>query len=281
MKKGLVLVSALFLSSFAVVAQGHSEHTTDNELVTTDREGRETVTPKARALGFRDIHELNAYFGISEVTVTEDEEILSPVELAITGIEIQNGTANDPAPENGGSLTDAIQDLVTGGDLGDIKKWVTLGSKIWELIKNNQPVLNVKTQTTSVLPAALSDWRKMETWQGPQAKSYTIAAKNLYGVTVISHRYTVAFHYGGSYQGHGRFLANATIIPSNVSVSWGFTLNSKVQVGEPLNTGTVRDPVPSVDLGLDWSMSSVLKKMQGLDQFNVRGDGTTAHVNLF
>lgn len=241
----------------------------------------EDVPEDARKIGIRNKTELNSYLEISEVTVTENARTYSFSELLATEWLIANGTANEslPAPESTTSLGNLITDLIA--DLGDVKKWVTLGGKIWEVIRNNQPVVNVKTQTVSVLPLSKPNWTEMETWKGPQAKSYTVAAKNLYGMTVISHTYTVAFHHGGSLGGRGQFLANATIIPTSVNVSWGFTLNSKVNVGQPLNTGTALDPVPGIDLGLEWSMSSMLKKSQGTDQFYVRGDGTSSHVNLY
>ncbi len=234
----------------------------------------ESIPREAREMGFRTSHELHAYFDIQEVTVTENTRPFSAEELAFTDFAIANTLTAPPLDESIGGL---ITNLAT--DLGDIKKWVTLGLKLWEVVKNNQPVVSVTTQTVSVLPEARPDWRTMETWKGPQAKSYTIAATNLYGVKVISHTYTIAFHYGGSQNGRGQFLANATIIPTAVDVSWGFTLNSNVKVGEALNTGTTQNPVPGIDLGLEWSMSSMLKKTQGVDQFYVRGDGTTAHVN--
>lgn len=241
----------------------------------------EDVPEDARKIGIRNQTELKSYLEITEVTFTEDARSFSSSELLATEWLIANGTANDPVipPDSAGGLGTAMADVFT--DLGDVKKWVTLGQKLWDVIRNNQPVVNVKTQTVSVLPLSKPNWTEMETWKGPQAKSYTVAAKNLYGMTVISHTYTVAFHHGGSLGGRGQFLANATIIPTNINVAWGFTLNSKVNVGQPLNTGTAIDPIPGLDLGLEWSMSSVLKKSQGTDQFYVRGDGTSTHVNLY
>lgn len=239
-------------------------------------ETNDDLTQRAFELGFQNSEELKSYFEIREFTVTENPIEFSPEELAFTGITIANGTAND-AGGIAGSIGSVLGTL--GLDIGDVQSWITVGLKIWDVIKANQPVLNVQTQTVSVLPQSQPNWQQMETWKGPQAKSYTLAAKNLYGVVVVSHTYTVAFHYGGSLDGHGQFLANATIIPTNVNVLWGFTLNSEVKVGDPLNSGTKKDPIPGIGLGLEWSMSSFLKKQQGRDQFYVRGDGTTSHVN--
>ncbi len=275
------LFSALtFFGASQALCEGNAAGSTHESAIPT-----EDVPEAAKKIGIRNKTELNSYLEIVEVTVSEEARSFSSAELSATGWMIANGTANTIGNEpispldSGTGLGNSVANLFT--DLGDVKKWVTLGQKLWELIKNNQPVVNVKTQTVSVLPLSKPNWSEMETWQGPAAKSYTVAAKNLYGMTVISHTYTVAFHYGGSIGGHGKFLANATIIPTNINVAWGFTLNSQVVVGQPLNTGTMKDPVPGLDLGLEWSMSSILKKSQGVDQFYVRGDGSSTHVNLY
>ncbi len=238
---------------------------------------------EAEKLGLRNSEELKSYLTISEVSSDEDPKIFTEEELKKTDWLLQNSTnlppnssALSPNPKNFG---DAWTNILA--ELGDIKRWITVGKKIWDVIRNNQPVINVKTQSIAVLPDVSPNWMEMEKWQGPVARSYTIAAKNLYGATVISHTYTVAFHYGGSLSGKGQFLANATIIPTKVSVAWGFSLDSDVKVGQPLNTGTRSNPIPGIDLSLEWSMRSVFKKMQGIDQFHVRGDGESSHVNLY
>lgn len=163
-------------------------------------------------------------------------------------------------------------------DWADINTWITLGQKVWQVIVDNKPVANVSTQRVSVLPMAQQDWAQMESWQGPAVKSFTIEAKNLYGATVMSHRYTVAFNYGGKYNGTGNFLANATIIPTEVSVSWGFTLNSQVEVGTVLNVATKANPTAAVDMQVAWKMDSVLKHFEGRETFFVRGDGSLMYV---
>ncbi len=262
MKNLAILILAAFLGSSAQAFES---------------DGNVDLTRRAFELGFQNSEELKSYFEIKEFTVTENEIEFSPEELAFTGITIANGTANDAGGGIAGSIGSVLADL--GLELGDVKSWITVGLKIWDVIKANQPVLNVQTKTVSVLPLSQPNWQQMETWKGPQAKSYTLQAKNLYGVVVVSHTYTVAFHYGGSLDGRGQFLANATIIPTNVNVMWGFTLNSDVKVGDPLNSGTKADPIPGIGLGLEWAMSSFLKKQQGRDQFYVRGDGTTSHFN--
>lgn len=225
-----------------------------------------------RASGLITDQELEKQFDIGEITVNESQTALSRRELTANGVNVEL------PPVNNAGLANTISGLNIE-DLGDIKTWVTLGAKFWKLIEANVPVANVQTQTVSVLPAGL-EWTDMESWQGPFAKSYTITAKNLYGMTVISQTYTVAYNYGGSVKGKGQFLANATIIPTAVEVMWGFKLGSELAVGTTLNTGTYENPVPGVDLTVQWKMDSILKHLEGRDQFFVRGDGSNKHVTL-
>lgn len=226
-----------------------------------------------RASGLITDQELERQFVINEITVHESQRPITRRELTANGVSIDLPSAN-----NAGDLADTISGLNID-DLGDIKTWVTLGAKLWKLVEANVPVTNVQTQTVSILPAGLQ-WTDMESWQGPFAKSYTITAKNLYGMTVISQTYTVAYNYGGSVKGKGQFLANATIIPTAVEVMWGFKLASELAVGTTLNTGTFENPVPGVDLTVKWKMDSILKHLEGRDQFFVRGDGSNKHVTL-
>ncbi len=228
---------------------------------------------RAADYGFSSPVEMQGYFDIADVEINEVPTALSSTQLEAAGVRLGGASANE------GTIFDALTDLIV--NLDDPKAWATLGNRFWKLIANNQPVVNVRTQTVTVVPQALAqNWMAMENWKGPYSRSYTVSAKNLYGITVISHTYTVAFNYGGQVQGQGAFLANATIIPTAVDVAWGFTLNSDVQVGQPINTGSAASPTPGVDLTVQWEMKSILKVIQGRDQFFVRGDGSSHHTTL-
>ncbi|HRK08199.1 MAG TPA: hypothetical protein PLZ57_10555 [Pseudobdellovibrionaceae bacterium] len=230
-------------------------------------------TLRATDYGFTSPVEMQGYFDINDVEIQEVPVALSATQLEAAGVRLGGASADE------GTIFDALTDVIVNFD--DPKAWATLGNRFWKLINNNQPVVNVRTQTVTVVPQALAqNWMAMENWKGPYSRSYTVSAKNLYGITVISHTYTVAFNYGGQVKGQGAFLANATIIPSAVDVAWGFTLNSDVQVGQPINTGSAASPTPGVDLTVQWEMKSILKVIQGRDQFFVRGDGSSHHTTL-
>jgi hypothetical protein len=182
---------------------------------------------------------------------------------------------------NSGASAGAIAGPIIGiiTDPTNIEAWITLGDKAWQVVMANKPVSNVTTKRVSVLPQSQQDWTGMDSWQGPAHKTYVVEAKNLYGISVVSHVYTLAFNYGGKINGKGQFLANATIIPSNVQVAWGYTLNSGVDVGETLNMGAKDSPTPGVDLQLSWTVDTFLKHIEARDDFFVRGDGQVVRMN--
>jgi hypothetical protein len=186
-----------------------------------------------------------------------------------------SGTSPTPAPSATparptfpGAITDPF----------GIDSWVTIAEKIWKIIVDNQPTATVSTKRVSVLPVAQQDWQQMENWQGPLVKSYEVKGKNLLGMTVMSLTYTVAYNYGGQLNGTGAFLANATIIPSDVYVAWGFKLEVDAEVGDTINTGTKANPIPGVDIGTHWKVGSVMTKTEGRDVFFLKGNGDMIHL---
>jgi hypothetical protein len=224
--------------------------------------------------GFTSETDMQNYFTVDRVEVTETPNKISREELdTILGpVIIISPTTPRPTP-----AVDPLKPISDSVGI-DISAWITLGQKIWQVIVANKPVANVSTQRVAVLPSALSDWSQMENWKGPATNVYTVEAKNLYGATVISHTYVIARNYGGQLNGKGAFLANATVIPTSVSVGWGFSLNSQVEVGQTVNMGTKDDPKPALDLQLQWKMDSILKHLEGRDSFFVKGDGSMQHI---
>jgi hypothetical protein len=163
-------------------------------------------------------------------------------------------------------------------DLGNVQGWIMLGSKLWDLIQAGRPSLSVKTQRVTVVPNVAGDWTAMSDWQGPYAQTYVIEAKNYLGMSVIKQVYTIAFNYGGKFNGQGQFLANATIIPVDMRVGWGFNLDSSVEFGEPVNTGSMVEPRAGLELQIVWKMGSIFSRREGRDSFFVRGDGTSQQL---
>ena len=194
----------------------------------------------------------------------------------------QPSTPGLPSSPIGGTKPGQITIPGTGGiviDPSGITAWITVGEKIWQIISANRPVANVSSQRVAVLPVDQQNWAQMDSWKGPALSTYTLTAKNLFGTQVFSETYTVAFNYGGSYNGKGSYLANVTIIPQKIVVVWGYTLDSSVEVGQTINVGTKDNPVPGLSMDLKYGIGNIFKRMDGHDAFFVKGTGDVVHLS--
>jgi hypothetical protein len=168
-------------------------------------------------------------------------------------------------------------DVLNGaGDvIGTIDQIVNLYQKIWSIIEENKPVVNINTQFAAAIPQGITSWTQLAGWQGPKSYQYHISAKNLYGITTIDVTYLVVYSYGGNYNGHGKFLTGVSVQPVNVDVLWGYTfaMSASVPDSSIVNAGTQTDPVAAMQLVIDTTISTVLKSSGNNSVIYLRGDG--------
>ena len=221
--------------------------------------------------GFRSLAEMQKYLSVASVRVEEvpvDLKAMSQYAVTINPTSTL-ALGNDVLSTLGPVLADP----------SGVSGWIALGKKVWEIVVANRPVVTMgNTPHITVLPNDKAAWSQMSGWRGPVAKSFSVVAKNLYGIEVVQQTYTVAYNYGGNLNGKGAYLANATIIPANISVAWGYTLNSNVDVGQILNMGTVDSPVPGVDMSVKWKITTILSEKDTVESFFVQGDGAMKHI---
>lgn len=227
----------------------------------------------ARSYGFRSAAEMKTYFAVANTEIKETPVLIESLDDETKEALFKARIA--PDSEEDADVLDSVGAVVINPY--DIGAWVKIGKKVWKIIVDNKPIVNVSTQRVSILPQSQPNWAEMENWKGPVAKTFTITSVNKFGWKVIEQKYTVAYNYGGSLNGKGKFIANATIIPRE-SVNWGFTLNADVEVGDVVNTGTKENPIPGVELQLKWKADSLVKHEQGRESFFIRGDGRVAHI---
>ena len=182
-------------------------------------------------------------------------------------------TPTDIAPPDGG-----------GGGIGDVlpvlDQIINTGQKIWKIIADNHPVVDVHKQYATALPKGMTGWADMEGWKPPKGTIYELSAKNLYGVQVLHVRYQVLRTYGGSYQGKGKYLTAVTVEPLLVEVAWGyhFSMDSSVPDTSVVNVGTSANPVAGMTATLNWHVSTSLKDSQGQGLYFLQGDGAFKEV---
>jgi hypothetical protein len=179
---------------------------------------------------------------------------------------------------------DAIPMPQPKGDLGQISgdldqvnvildKIINIGKKVWTLVENNKPVVNVVENTANAVPEGLKNWLQLSGWQNPKSRVFRLDYKNLYGITVVSFSFRVLFTYGGGFNGKGHYVSSATIIPADLNVVWGYTFNAEVSVPNVVNAGTSEDPIGAIELRVKWGVKTVMKYNEMTASYFVRGDG--------
>jgi hypothetical protein len=157
---------------------------------------------------------------------------------------------------------------------------VNLGEKIWKIINDNKPVVNVKVQYASALPEGIKSWVQMGGWQRPKGTIYELSAKNAYGIQVIKLRYQVLRTTGGSYKGTGKYLTAVTVEPLLIEAAWGyhFSLDANVPDSSIVNVGTTEAPVAAMTPQLGWVISTAIKESQGKGIYYLQGDGVYQEI---
>lgn len=129
---------------------------------------------------------------------------------------------------------------------------INIGKIVIPIIKAGVPVVNIKTDTANALPAGISCWSDLGGWKAPNVSNYRVVIKNKLGIEVIDFTYKVMFTAGGSADGIGRYITNATILPASVNVAFGFDFNVEVSVPSVFNMGTKSNPIAAMQIDLKY-----------------------------
>jgi|GEM_PF-822543 len=157
-----------------------------------------------------------------------------------------------------------------------LDKIINLGKKVWDLVQEGKPVVNIKTDVATALPQGVRGVADLQNWQVPKYKVYDISYKNAYGITVVDLQYRVLFLSGGSVNGKGQYVGYASVEPLNVDVLWGFKLNVEASVPTVYFTGTKDNPVAALYLQIKWSVDPILglQHQEQTQTYMVSGDGS-------
>ena len=239
--KGL-LISALFCSMTSVYAEESVQERLQNEKVVfrASEKAAAKRNPKAYTINPASIR-------ITRMEVTEEKDFsyLGPVKTNV------------------------------GNPLVIIDQIINIATKIWDIIKQNAPVVEIDTKYAAAVPQGITAWNQLSEWKKPRTYVYGFSAKNLYGVTTIDVRYKVVFTSGGRYKGQGQYLTGVTVIPMTTNVSWGYRFSLAAQVADSTiaNVGTDKDPIASLQLKSAWKISTAIKQSNGTSVYYIQGDG--------
>jgi hypothetical protein len=216
----------------------------------------------AQAASITQVLPASSVWDISSVTLTEVDEKVAPAIL------VENDCTTLGVEKPAGIL-DGI----------DWSSVVAMGEKVWQVIEANKPVVNVKTPVVHALPRGLSCWADLEHWHAPQVKSYDVVYKNGFGMEAVKFRFRLQYTYGGGKGEMGRYIANATVMPAELNVLWGFNFDAGVEVEQAVNLGTLDNPMAGLEMNLKWTLKNVFSESQNSFHFFVQGDGISQAVN--
>lgn len=209
-----------------------------------------------------------AYYKIKNVKVTEVTEQYAQaglLKVRPAGLDQDCGAAEKKAAlEN---PTDPLKDIEVIVD-----QIINIGKKIFAVIEAGRPVVNLKIDNANALPKGLTCWSDLAGWSVPQSKVYKVQYENAWGMTVVDFTYRVLYTAGGSYNGVGKYITNATFQPANLSVAWGFNFDAAATIPSVFNTGSKADPVAGMQMNMDWKVTNVLSHEQGAESYYVSGE---------
>jgi hypothetical protein len=133
-------------------------------------------------------------------------------------------------------------------------------------------VLNADIFHYSALPPNTTP-DQMEQWSDPRAAEFEMTYTNMLRMDVVKFDYKITFQYGGALNGVGKYVANASVIPTHVAVDWGYKLDAQVQNFSPTNVGSTKDPIAMIQVALKWTVSSEFNKEEDGASYNLDGNG--------
>ncbi|CAF2943327.1 unnamed protein product [Rotaria sp. Silwood2] len=163
--------------------------------------------------------------------------------------------------------------------IDEINQIMNTARQAWSIINNNRAVIDIQTSYGNGIPGYITDPFELQSWSSPPASySFTINVNNRLKQRVLQFTYTLQFTYGGSLDGKGAYLDRVTVIPSRISVAWGFIFNASVQIASVHNVGTRDEPIAAAHVELHYRLVG-LNVVERTESFHVRGDGQYAHLN--
>jgi hypothetical protein len=150
---------------------------------------------------------------------------------------------------------------------------IAVGKLAWDIVSSNKPNAEVEQHFFSVVPrGAAKDPLSLENFSDLQVSKFTSVNKGAFGMHTWSVDWNLVHQWGGTYKGQGQFLTGVGIVPEEVWVNFGNTLNMKANVISVTNAGTAEDPVAKALIKISNSVSWIGGFKETSQVFEIRGD---------
>lgn len=148
-----------------------------------------------------------------------------------------------------------------------------IGKEIWNIIVANKPQLDIKRDYGTAIPKGVDlNSGEMAEFSEMQYKSYNLTMENSFGITVVDITFTTIHVYNGTYNGVGRYIAFATIMPSRINVKLGTDTDVAVNKVSAYNVGTTAQPIAGLLMEMSIQVNGILMTDSRSFMFQFRGD---------
>lgn len=157
---------------------------------------------------------------------------------------------------------------------------IDVAFKVWDIVVAGKPVVNVHYKNVAALPMISNgDWTQLTGWQNERTITYSVSAKNAYGIKTVDLEYQLKLRAGGGLNGVGKYIASARVVPSKVDVKWGYNIDVSVEVPTIINVGTKANPIAAINMDVKYKVSTILRSYSKTEFYEVHGDGMIKNNN--
>lgn len=219
----------------------------------------------------------NPYYQVKKVILEKEGIVISEVQLTDSELDNVMGEASGLPVYGQLSSAESFKSGGIGGAIMTINQLIALGEKIYKIIEKGKPVVNTSYAPISVLPTDENNnsvnIMHLANWSAPKAATYTVKYVNGFNMSVVEFDFTIIFSYGGTYQGKGKYITAAQIIPKTVSVAWGYNVSATMKLDGIMNNGSTENVVAGALLRMDYQVKTVVKEERKNLTFFINGLG--------
>lgn len=166
------------------------------------------------------------------------------------------------------------QQQLLGASKIDPAQIEAIGKALWNIVEDNQPVVNYTSDWAGAVPQGINDWTQLSGWKDYISKDYSFVFKNAVGMTLSSFSWVFKFNYAGQYQGEGQYVQGLGASINKVYAYLSEKVNVDCKAFNPLNYGSTPGPISGMDYQVTMTSHGYFEKTQVGCHIIAKGDGT-------
>lgn len=156
----------------------------------------------------------------------------------------------------------------------DVDKIIAVGKQVWDLIKENKPVVDYKNDWAGAVPSEYKDaWLNMQGWQTRESEEFRFHWTIMY-ITVSEIKWKFNWKWNGSGEDEkGQYIVDAGSVLISSFATVDETISSWVETRGPYNFGSISDPVAGIDVQVFFRSTSSFADSVISCVMTLKGDG--------